>query len=283
MRSASRRSRRSQVLAAAIAAASLPAVGQDFLSQQFVAPSDEVFVVYLGGIVNQFDTTLRLDGTAQTGTPINMENNGADDSASSFELGLVWRVAPRHRIGLTYYTSDRSGQRNHTSEINIGDASFPLGATVTINAENQFVIANYMYSMVRTPTFESALIVGIYGGKFDYTIDAVGNAGSLTADYHKSVSTGLPLPMLGITAEWGSPDKRWKISGLAQGIKAKIGDVDGTAYLLEASAEWMITRGFGVGARYRYADVQADVTKSDFTGNFDWKTNSVSLYGKFVF
>jgi hypothetical protein len=282
MRSAFRRSRRALILAAAVAAASQPAVAQDFLSQQFVAPSDEVFVINLGGIVNQFDTTLRLDGSARSGTPINIENNGADDSASSFELGLVWRVAPRHRIGLIYYTSDRSGTNTYANEITIGDSTYPLGATVSINAENQFFIANYMYSMVRTPTFESALVLGIYGGKFDYTLDAVGNAGSVTADYHKSVSTGLPLPMLGITAEW-SPDKRLKIAGLAQGIKAKIGDVDGSAYMLEASAEWMVVRGFGVGARFRYVDVQADVTKSDFTGNFDWKTNSVSLYGKFVF
>jgi len=265
-----------------MAAASLPAAGQDFFSQQFVAPSDEVFVLNLGGIVNQFDTSLRLDGSTRPGTPINIENNGADDSASSFELGLVWRVAPKHRIGLTYYTSDRSGTRNYTEEISIGDSTYPLGATVSINAENQFFIANYMYSMVRTPTFESALVLGIFGGKFDYTLDAVGNLGSVTADYHKSVSTGLPLPMLGITAEW-SPDKRLKIAGLAQGIKAKIGDVDGTAYLIEGSVEWMITRGFGVGARYRYVDVQADVSKSDFNGNLDWKTNAVSLYGKFVF
>ena len=282
MRSASRRSCRALVLAAAVAAASQPAGAQDFMSQQFVAPSDEVFVIYLGGIVNQFDTSLRLDGATRPGTPINLENNGADDSASSFELGAVWRVAPRHRVGLTYFTGDRSGTRTYTNEISIGDSTYPLGATVSINAENQFLIANYMYSMVRTPTFESALVLGIYGGKFDYTIDAIGNAGSVAADYHKSVSTGLPLPMIGITAEW-SPDKRLKVAGLAEGIKAKIGDVDGTAYLIEGSVEWMVTRGFGVGARYRYVDVQADVSKSDFTGNFDWKTNAVSLYAKFVF
>jgi hypothetical protein len=267
---------------ASIVAAAQPVLAQDFTSQQFVAPSEQWLTLDLGGIVNTFDTSIRVDGQTTTGTPIGVENNGADDKVSSFEAGLVWRMAPNHRLALSYFGATREGTRNYTSEIVIGDNVYPLGATVSMDVKDRFLIADYMWSFVRQPEFEASLILGIYGGKFEANIDAVGNAGSVTSDYHKNESTALPLPLIGISAEW-SPDKRWKFTGQAKGFKANIGDVDGSIYMLEGRAEWMLMRGFGLGVRYRYVDVQVDVDKSSFKGNLDWKTNSVSLYGKFVF
>ena len=284
MRNAPRQLRRglAPAIVALLTAAAHPACAQEFFSTQFVAPTDEWLVLDLGGIVNRFDSSFRLDGATTTGTPINLEGNGAEKNISSFEAALIWRFLPKHRVNFQYFGADRSGSRNYTSEIIIGDAQYPLGATVSVDAKTQFLVADYMYSFVRQPGFEASVIAGIYGGKVEYDINAVGNAGSVTGAYHKTVSTSIPLPVLGVSAEW-SPASNLKFGALFKGMKANIGDVDGHIYIGELTAEWMMVRGFGIGARYRHSDLAVDVGKSDFMGTADWKSNSVSLYGKFVF
>jgi hypothetical protein len=158
-----------------------------------------------------------------------------------------------------------------------------VGATVSASAKDDFVNADYRYSFVKKPELEAAVLLGFWGGKFTYDLNATGSGpGGAQAAYNKSVSTTLPLPMLGATLDW-YPDRRWKATALVQGMKAKVGDVDGHAYVFGASSEYMLVRNFGLGLRYLYSDVKADVTKSDFNGHLGWRMNSISLYGKLVF
>jgi len=283
MRNPPRLSRRGLATAIAVllAAAALPASAEDFMSPNVVAPTDEWLVLELGGIVNRFDSSVRLDGQTTTGTQINLEGNGAEKNLSSFEAAMIWRMAPRHRLSARYFGADRSGSRTYTDQIVIGDNVYPVGATVSASNKNQYFSVDYLYSLVREPGFEFTLIGGFYGGKFEYNIDAVGTGGS-TAEYHKSVSTTVPLPLIGVGAEW-SPERHWKFGALFKGMKANIGDVDGHAYVTELNAEWMMLRGFGIGGRYRYTDIAVDVGKSDFMGALSSKSNAFSLYGKFVF
>ncbi|HEX4762973.1 MAG TPA: hypothetical protein VFU92_01500 [Usitatibacter sp.] len=271
----------SRALVAAVAAAALPAAAQ-MSSQNFAGPYDPTISVTLGGVVNRFDTSVRLDGQTQRGTDFALEDNGLDSSSSSFTAGLTWRIAQRHRVDFNYFESKRSGERTYSNEIDIGDSTFPLGATVGIQAKDQFFFADYRYSLIQDPTFELAALFGIYGGKFTFDINAVGNAGNSSNTYNKSVSTGLPLPLIGLTADW-YPDRQWHMAAQFEGLKAKVGDVDGHAYVAGAALEYMFTRGWGMGARYDYTEIKADVTKGDFNGNFAWKTSAVSLYAKLVF
>ena len=271
----------SRALVAAVAAAALPA-GAQMASGQFAGPYDPTVTVTLGGVVNRFDTSVRLDGETRKGTDFALEDNGLDSKSSSFAAGLTWRMAPRHRVDFNYYESKRSGERTYNNEIDIGDSTFPIGANVGIQAKDQFYWLDYRYSFIQDPGFELAGLFGIYGGKFTFDINAVGNAGNVTNTYNKTVSTGLPLPLIGLTADW-YPDRQWHMGAQLEGIKAKIGDVDGHAYLAGGSLEYMFTRGWGVGARFDYTEIKADVDKGDFNGNFGWKTSAVSLYAKLVF
>jgi hypothetical protein len=267
-------------LLAALVAAALPAAGQGMTSQDLFGPYDPTVSLDLGGVVNRFDTSVRLDGETRRGTDFQLEDNGLDHRSSSFSAALTWRVAPRHRVDFNYYESKRSGERNYDTEIDIGDSTFPLGANVSIQAKDQFFFADYRYSFIQDPQFELAGLFGIYGGKFTFDINAVGNNSANT--YNKSVSTGLPLPLLGVTADW-YPDRRWHIAAHLEGLKAKVGDVDGHAYLAGGAVEYMFTRGVGMGGRFDYTEIKADVTKGDFNGNFAWKTSAFSLYAKFLF
>jgi len=255
---------------------------QDFWSRDFIAPGTETWTIDVGGIVNRFDSTLRLNGENSRGTDINLENNDLDRNLSSFEAGLSWRFLPRHRLDVRYYGTKRDGSRSYNSEIDIGDATFPVGANVSVQSKNEIFDVNYRYSIAKDTASEIALLAGLYGGRVSYDVDAVGVSNGVQRTYHKSVSTTIPLPVLGASFDW-YPDPQWKLSAELAGMKAKIGDVDGHAYLAAGAVEYMVVRNFGVGLRYGYTDVKADVSKTEFNGTLAFKINAVSAYAKFVF
>jgi hypothetical protein len=260
------------------------ALAQDFMSQNFIKPYDESVEIDLGGVLNQFDTSLRLDGQGTRGTDINLEGNGLKKNLSSFEGALTWRFMSRHRLYVDYFTVSRSGSRTYTGDVSIGGNDYPAGATVSMKNKYDLASLDYKYSFVQTPEFEAAAVLGFYGGKFTFDVNAVGNVGNAGAGttYNNSVSTTLPLPLLGLSFDW-YPDRRWKLSAQALGMQAKVGDVDGRVYNFGGAAEYMLTRNFGLGLRYVYTDIGVDVTKNDFNGHLGWRANTASLYGKLLF
>ena len=159
-----------------------------------------------------------------------------------------------------------------------------MGASVGISAKDSLASFDYRWSFSQSPESEWATVIGFYGGKFTFDVNAVGHVGqgSTGTTYNKTVSTTLPLPLIGVSWDY-YPDKQWHALALLQGMKAKVGDVNGHDYLFVGALEYQFIRNFGLGVRYEYNDLKADVSKDDFQGNFSWKTNAVSLYGKLVF
>jgi hypothetical protein len=273
----------SRIVALAVLGA-LPAAAsaQDFMSNQLIPPTQETFVLSLGGITNTFDTNLRIDGDNRNGTPINLEDNGMKDSLSSLEVKAMWRFAPRHRLSALYYGADRSGTRTYSTSIDIGDASYPLGATVSASNKTEVVSIDYRYSFIQDPSFELAGIFGIYGGTVKYDVNAVGVVSNQTVTYQKSASTRVPIPVFGLSADWYLTPA-WRLGASIAGMKAKIGSVDGQAMVAGAHVDYQIWRGLGVGLGWAYVDLEADAQGGKFNGNFEYKTNSVSAYARFVF
>ena len=266
-----------------LAALAAPAVAQDFWSAPPADPQDEWFVLKLGGIVNRFDTKVRVDGEGRRGSEINLEANNLDKSLASFEGAFTWRIAKKHRIDFEFYNAERSGTRDYASSIDIGDESFPLGATVAVTSNSFVTNVNYRYSFIQEPGLEVAALAGLYYGKLEYDINAVGTAGGgVQRSYQKSFSTDVPLPMLGATVDW-YPNRHLRFNARIQGIKADIDEIDGHAFLFSTGVEYMFSRGFGVGMRYSYTDVEVDATSSNFNGTINWSANSVSAYARFVF
>ena len=255
---------------------------QSLMSQDMIKPGDETFSLYLGGIVNQFHTKLRLDGEGSRGTDIDLESNGLKKTLTSFDVAGTWRFLPRHRIDFQYFSAERSGGRQYNTDITIGGGDFPIGATVDTTAKDRFLIADYRYSFVKTDTVELAGLVGLYGGKFTFDVSATGNELANARTINTNASTTVPLPIIGGSVDWYI-DPRWKVAGSLAGLKANFNDVDGTVFVATLSTDYMFTRNLGVGLRYMYSDVDVDVTKSSFNGNASWRMNSVSLYAKLLF
>jgi hypothetical protein len=269
-------------VSALLGTASGLAFGQDFSGGNLIKPGQETFSFTLGGISNQFDTRSTLNGSTTRGTDINLERNGLPKDVSSFEATGTWRFASRHRIDADYFTTSRSGDRSYDTTVTIGDNTYPLGATVSAEVKNQFFFLDYRYSFMKTDDLELAGLFGFYGSHFEFNFNATAHGSGNTVSKSTSESTTVPLPVIGLTADWYI-GPRWRVSGLLAGLKANIADVDGHVFLGGVSTDYMIFRNVGVGVRYLHSDLKVDITKSNFNGSIGWKMNSVSLYARLMF
>ena len=266
-------------------AASTLLLAQAALAQDFIRGGEDKFTLNLGGIVNQFDTTVGLNGSAGTGTPINLEGNGLQKSLSSFEASGTWRWAANHRSDFMYFSAKRSGSRQYDHNITVGDNEFLLNTDVNAEAKDEFLFLDYRYSFFKSDALEFAGVLGIYGGTFKFNVNgtvSVAGGGGATASASTSSSTTVPLPLIGASLDWYI-QPRWKVSTMLSGMQAKISGIDGKATVFSLGTDYMLTRNWGLGLAYMYTDINADAAKSGFNGKFDWKTNAVTAYATMKF
>ena len=259
-----------------------PALAQDLMSRDFIKGGDEILTFNLGGILNQLDTTVRLDGQGLRGDDINLEHNGLKKNLSSFEASGTWRFLSRNRVDLLYFQANRTGSHTTDRELDINGNVIPINFTLAAEAKSSFLFADYRYSFVKTPVVEVAGALGIYGGQFKYSLNASGSREGQLVNIDTTASTTVPLPVIGATVDWYI-DPRWKISGEIAGIKAHIGSVDGSVVVAGAATEYMLTRHFGLGLAYMYSNLSVDVTKDSFNGHLGWKMNSLRAYAQLKF
>lgn len=240
-------------------------------AQEMIPGGQETFKLNLGGILTVNNTNLRLDG-AQRGTDIDLENvTGLDSDRSSFLASGEWRFAANHRISVDYFRLNRDSTKTIDRTITIGDTVIPVNTNLATESKTEFFITNYSYSFTKSPDMEFYGLLGLYGAKFDYSFKAN------SPIVNKSASTRAPLPLIGLGADFFlSP--RWTVRVFGEGLKVKVGDVDGSMYHVGASTDYMFTRNWGVGLGYRLADIKVDVDKSGFRGHAGWRMDSYIGY-----
>jgi hypothetical protein len=274
-----RRTQSSLSIALALAATSILSA-QPALADDFIKGGQETFTFNLGGIVNQFDTSVRLDGASAKGTEINLENNGLDENLSSFMASGTWRIADRHRVDALYFGADRSASRSSTHDITVDGKVIPAGSTVSAEAKTDYLLFDYRYSFYKSDAWEFAGVLGFYGANFDFTVSGPGVVLGTTVNV--SESTTVPLPLIGLSADWYL-QPRWKVSSTLAGMTAEIGDVDGSITVFTLSTDFMFTRNLGLGAQYMYSNIDVDVSKSGFNGNINFGSNAALLYATMKF
>lgn len=250
---------------------------------RFIEQGDETLMINLGGVVDRFDTTIRLDGTSGRGSEVNLEKNGAQRTVQSFTASGTWRFLSRNRIDIAYFGSNsRSNTRQTDRDFTIDGEVIAAGASLSTEAKSQIFSADYRFSFIKTDALEFAGLIGVYGGYFKFDVNAVGNVSGTTKTFTTSASTPVPLPLIGLTVDW-YVTPRWRISGNVEGLKAKIGDVDGSIFMAGVGTDYMLTRNLGLGLSFYYTNLNVDVSKSSFNGKIGWTTDSALAYARIVF
>lgn len=254
-------------------------------AEEMIPGGEEQFRIVGGAVLARIDSSIGVDGTASTGTIIDLEGPGVDKEVNSFIVGGQWRVGSRHRISGLYFTTRKDRSVSFDRSVTIGDDTLVPPATLAAETRNRFLLVDYRYSFVKNENVELAGVIGAYINKF--TVDLTGTAtvqnntaGTITnttreVEYRPGVT--VPLPLIGASIDWFATP-RLKLGGSLAGLKAKIGDIDGSVYVATVSAEYMVTRNFGAGLSVMRADLDVDVNKNNFEGQLNWKNDNLLGY-----
>jgi len=232
----------------------------------------EKFKLSLGTILSESDTTVRVDGPNRRGVEFGLEDvAGLQRDRSSVLAAGTWRFSPNHRIGFQYFNTRRHSEKTTERDLEIKDQAIPAGTKLDTNANTDFLIVNYQYSLLHDDRIELAAMAGLYGARFKFGFNSTTPPRDITS------STTAPLPMFGISLDtFITP--RWTVSTFFEGLLLKVGDVKGSISYLGISSDYMLTRHFGVGLGVSAVKIGVDATKNDFTGSFAWRSQTFFGY-----
>src|SRR5436190_22080599 len=256
----------------------------------------ETFQIDFGYYRPKFNTSFSqsFPGSPIPPGTINGESDlNLEDSLGVARLNGYWRFADRHRLFFGYYNLNRD--TTATLNRNIGPISIPAlgvndtilaGSNVSAKTNWDVYIIGYGYSFYKTETAEITGKIGLdvarISASLNGTLNTLANGVLVGATAGNNSDVTAPLPVLGISGEWAFAPQ-WKLIGSIGGFKAKVSDVDATIVDGTIAVDYRILRNLGVGLGYSWLKLKGDVTKSDFNGSINWRTDGFQIYGSLVF
>ena len=172
-------------------------------------PLDSTLVVDLGGFFLSTDINVRLDGeeTNQVGDEIDYDDTFGVGDFERFRLDAMWRIKGKHSVRGTYFSNDRSASNELSRDINFGDETYPVGATVSARSKLEVLQLSYDYVFKRKENYELAAGIGVHMLDISLGLDATVTAagGSAQRELSERGATAAPLPTLGFRGVWRLP------------------------------------------------------------------------------
>jgi hypothetical protein len=241
----------------------------------------------VGGYIPAVDTTLRVDRAGGSGTVLDLEDDLDFEDRPTFPFALVnLRLGQRWRIEGEYFSIDRDKTTVIDRELEIGDETFQIGATVNSFFDTDVYRLSVGYSFLKRPNAEMGAVLGAHVTTFDLGISAIGSGGNI--DQTERADTLAPLPTIGLYGSYAfSP--RWLMQGRVDYFTLEYEEYSGTFLNFNVGLEFQLAKHVGLGAGYRYVDLEftADRTLSvgsvsdDFSGEFQYRYSGPTLYLSF--
>jgi hypothetical protein len=249
-------------------------------------PFEDQLTFDLGTYFMSSQTSIRadeLDGI-DLGTRFRIEDVFEMQDEAVFRLEGAWRFKPRHALRLMYFDSSRSRTENIDRDLEFGDASFPLGASVKLRYDFTVTELAYRYSLVRKDNFELGGSIGVhnidFGTRLSATLAAPAGQGSVSAE--ESASTNAPLPVFGLGMTWHLARDVYLLAH-AQYFQIEYGDFDGRLMDYQAGLLWQFSEHFGVGAAYNSFMLEVSADDAAFRGELDWEYSGPQLFLRAAF
>lgn len=243
-------------------------------------PGDERFKVVAGWFLPAFGTDVRIDGETEPGDDVNLEDDlGLDGDQSGALLGFEWRMARRHRLGVTWSQFSQDASRVINEEITIGDETFPIDASLSSKWTIDLIPFTYSYSFLQSDKNELAATFGIHLDRFSLRV--VGRSGDNQIVGESDSSADLPLPLLGLRYDHNFSDN-WSAGIGASYFSIEFGegtlDAKGSLYNAKAFVEYRIDGRYGAGLAIDAFKLDLEASKNKFTGTYEYDYWGPQLY-----
>jgi hypothetical protein len=237
-----------------------------------------------GAFIVDIDTTVRVDSaTLGRGTEFELEDIvGLDRSLETFRGDSFFRFNRRHRIDASYFKVERDNTLTIDRQLQIGNAVFPINASLTTSVASRVVKAAYRYTLVPEDTWEVSASIGFHWTSSDIQVrsDAI--------NLSERFETEIPLPVLGLHGEWHLlPSLRFKAStellylelsdsGVSNKLEGLISDT-------VVAFEWDAVDHVGVGLGYNYFYIDVDVDRTHLSMSSRYRYHGALLYAQLTF
>lgn len=205
---------------------------------------------------------------------------GFEKNTVSFAGTFEWRISRRSRIGAEFFYLKRTSTKTLQREIEFGDHTYPIDATVSAFMDNQIIRFTYSYAFISKPKYEIGALIGAHVLLGDVGLRL--EAGTAQAEYRDTFDFTAPLPDLGL---WGEIvlAKRVGLYLNANYFALKINDVDGRLLSYNISILYNVYKNFSLTAGYTGLNMRIDVDKERLNGFFKWGYYGPTLAATYSF
>jgi hypothetical protein len=228
-------------------------------------------------------STARLDNTATStpGTEVRLEDElDLSDRKGTPYVNLGMRLGENWRIEFEYYALKRDATKTISRDINWGNVTYPIGATINTKFDSTIYRLTGGWSFIRNQQAEAGLSFGLHSTDFKTQLSGQTNSGA--GFQTEGVNQLVPLPTVGLYGSY-LVTPQVVLRGRLDFLSLKYGDYDGRLTNWLAAVDWRLTKNFGIGAGYRYVDYKLEATKDNFTGEVQYTFKGPTLYVNAVF
>lgn len=266
----------------AILFATAPAVLADESPDLLTVP----FNVALGSFILNTDTDVRLDGDTGAGTDIDWERSlGDDGDQTRFRLDGFWRFGDRHKLRLLWFNNSSSNTRTLDREIEWGDVTYPVDASLKAEFDFDIYELAYEYAFLRRDNYELSGSIGLHWTSMSLALageaSLVGGE-QVSGTVRKEGSVDLPLPVIGLRGLWNLTHDFW-IDASVQFFSLSFDEYDGSLQDFRVAVLWQPSKWVGLGAGYNQFNVDIDIDKDRFNGELDWTYKGPMLFYSVAF
>ena len=250
------------------------------------AAFDETYMLYVGGSITNFDTTLRIN--SQDGSideEIELEEGLGFDSR--VRLGFIrgfWRMADRHRLSLIYVPIRRTSEFTTVNDIEVGGNVIKAGAFIGTSVRTHVFDIEYLYSFFKRPNIEIGFTAGLYWMNSVAELAAAGeiiiegeSQPVFRSDYRADQRLIAPLPLLGLTAGYEINDD-WRVTASARFFDVTINDIEGYLASANLGTEYYFTDHVGLGTSLSWFDLSVRHNGVVFINTLSYEYAGINAY-----
>jgi hypothetical protein len=240
--------------------------------------------IQIGGFITSSDTEMRVNSsTGAVGAVVNVEDAlGVGGEKSTYRIDGFYRFGEtrRHQIDLHYFDSRRSGTRVLDQTIQIGDTTFPIGATVATQFDLQFANIEYSYAFFQDDRVRLSVAGGLHTTGVKFKLDS-------PPALFQDQSFTAPLPVVGLRGEVAITE-RWRLKGSIDAFYLEYDQFTGLLADTSLAVEYLPFKhvGFGLGVNNVRMKVESDgdnAEGTDLNGELKFNFTGLLMYARFLF